>query len=97
MGKQRRPGYTDKSGIKWDTNDADYEGFCDKRSKWMAQWRTRFFMLKGEFSPLGFYLYLILEYFLILCADALLIFFHFSFVYALNALPRRVEDIFCKR
>ena len=42
-----RGGYVDERGIKWDTNITDYEGWIGKRSKWLGEWRNRYFLLIG--------------------------------------------------
>ena len=42
-----RGGYVDGRGIKWDTNITDYEGWIGKRSKWLGEWRNRYFLLIG--------------------------------------------------
>ena len=30
-----RGAYVDGKGVRWDTNDADFEGFLSKKSKWV--------------------------------------------------------------
>lgn len=35
FGSIRRGAYTDSKGIRWDPNDADYEGILYKQSRWM--------------------------------------------------------------
>jgi hypothetical protein len=35
-------------GVLWDTNDPDYVGYLMKKSRWMGEWRRRFFILKGS-------------------------------------------------
>ena len=42
-----RPAFVDKSGIRWDTNSSEYEGWLTKKSKWLGSWRRRYFVLKG--------------------------------------------------
>ena len=42
-----RPAYLDEKGIRWDTNEADLEGVMSKKSKWLGEWRERYFILKG--------------------------------------------------
>jgi hypothetical protein len=32
-----RGAYIDNKGVRWDTNDADYEGWLNKKSKWMIK------------------------------------------------------------
>lgn len=34
-GGTRRGAYVDSKGVRWDPNDADYEGILYKQSKWM--------------------------------------------------------------
>eukprot|EP00605_Chrysophyceae_sp_TOSAG23-4_P002811 GSChrysophyteH1.ASY1.ANO1.3096.1 assembled CDS len=48
MKKIKRPAYLDAKGIRWDTNDADLEGVMSKKSKWIGEWRERYFILKGS-------------------------------------------------
>mmetsp|Transcript_10173 Transcript_10173/g.10643 ORF Transcript_10173/g.10643 Transcript_10173/m.10643 type:complete len:145 (+) Transcript_10173:26-460(+) len=48
FGSIRRGAYTDSKGIRWDPNDADYEGILYKQSRWMREWRSRYFILKGS-------------------------------------------------
>jgi hypothetical protein len=43
-----RGAYIDEKGVRWDTNHADLEGYLYKRSKWISQWRKRYFILKGS-------------------------------------------------
>lgn len=43
-----RGAFVDTRGIYWDSNNADYEGYLLKRSRWMSQWRKRYFILKGS-------------------------------------------------
>lgn len=31
-----RGAYIDEKGVRWDTNDADFEGYLTKKSKWMG-------------------------------------------------------------
>ncbi|KAJ1429319.1 hypothetical protein B484DRAFT_449461 [Ochromonadaceae sp. CCMP2298] len=42
-----RGAYVDPNGVRWDTNNADYEGVMLKKSKWMGEWRKRYLILKG--------------------------------------------------
>ena len=42
-----RPAFVDEKGVKWDTNAADLEGVMSKKSKWLGEWRERYFILKG--------------------------------------------------
>ena len=42
-----RGAYCDKN-IRWDPNDADCEGWLSKKSKWIGEWRQRYFILKGS-------------------------------------------------
>ena len=42
-----RPAYLDEKGVRWDTNEADMEGVMSKKSKWLGEWRERYFILKG--------------------------------------------------
>jgi hypothetical protein len=44
----QRGAYVDKIGVRWDTNDPDYEGWLTKKSKWLGEWRRRYFILKGS-------------------------------------------------
>jgi hypothetical protein len=34
-------------GVRWDTNDPNYEGYLIKKSRWLGFWRKRYFVLKG--------------------------------------------------
>lgn len=43
-----RGAYVDAKGVRWDTNDADFEGYLSKQSKWVKEWRKRYFVLKGS-------------------------------------------------
>ena len=43
----KRGAYIDNRGICWDTNTTDYEGWIGKRSKWLGEWRNRYFLLIG--------------------------------------------------
>lgn len=44
-----RPAYHDANkNLRWDTNNADLEGFMTKKSKWLGEWRERYFILKGS-------------------------------------------------
>jgi hypothetical protein len=43
-----RGAYVDNRGITWDTNATDYEGWIGKRSKWLGEWRNRYFLLIGS-------------------------------------------------
>lgn len=43
-----RGAFVDPKGVRWDTNEADYEGWLSKKSKWMGEWRRRYFILKGS-------------------------------------------------
>jgi hypothetical protein len=43
-----RGAYVDNKGVRWDTNDADFEGWMSKQSKWISEWRKRYFVLKGS-------------------------------------------------
>ncbi len=36
------------SGIRWDTNGGDNDGWLSKKSKWLGEIRSRFFILKGS-------------------------------------------------
>jgi hypothetical protein len=48
MTSARRPAYFDPDkNIRWDTNEADREGLLSKKSKWIGEWRERYFILKG--------------------------------------------------
>ena len=38
----------DAKGVRWDTNEADLEGVMSKKSKWLGEWRERYFILKGS-------------------------------------------------
>ncbi len=43
-----RPAYYDAiKNIRWDTSEADLEGVLTKKSKWIGEWRERYFILKG--------------------------------------------------
>mmetsp|Transcript_16320 Transcript_16320/g.24590 ORF Transcript_16320/g.24590 Transcript_16320/m.24590 type:complete len:139 (-) Transcript_16320:149-565(-) len=43
-----RGAFVDPKGVRWDTNDADYEGYLCKQSRWVREWRKRYFILKGS-------------------------------------------------
>jgi len=44
-----RGAYVDaKTSVRWDPNAADREGWLMKKSRWMGDWRERFFILKGS-------------------------------------------------
>jgi hypothetical protein len=43
-----RGAYVDGKNIRWDTNNSDFEGYLTKKSKWMGEWRKRYFILKGS-------------------------------------------------
>lgn len=43
-----RGAYIDTKGVTWDTNATDIEGFLSKRSKWLNEWRLRYFLLIGS-------------------------------------------------
>lgn len=43
-----RGAFVDNKGIRWDTNNADFEGYLTKKSKWMGEWRKRYFILRGS-------------------------------------------------
>ena len=40
--------FVDDRGITWDANVADYEVWMKKKSKWMMEWRSRFFVLSAN-------------------------------------------------
>ena len=42
-----RGAFVDERGIRWDPNIGEIEGWLYKRSKWISQWRKRYFILKG--------------------------------------------------
>ncbi|CAM9627422.1 unnamed protein product, partial [Heterosigma akashiwo] len=45
----RRPLYADnQNNVKFDTNDEDFSGWMLKESRWLKDWRRRFFILKGS-------------------------------------------------
>jgi hypothetical protein len=44
----QRGGFVDSKGVRWDPNNSDYEGFLSKKSRWMGEWRKRYFILKGS-------------------------------------------------
>mmetsp|Transcript_18620 Transcript_18620/g.31217 ORF Transcript_18620/g.31217 Transcript_18620/m.31217 type:complete len:164 (+) Transcript_18620:413-904(+) len=44
----QRGAFVDSRGIRWDPNNADYEGFMSKKSRWMGEWRKRYMILKGS-------------------------------------------------
>ena len=53
--EEARPAFVDSRGVRWDTNDAELEGFMYKKSKWLGEIRERYFILKGSkifFAPL---------------------------------------------
>ena len=37
--------FVDNKGITWDANISDFEVWMKKKSKWMLEWRSRFFIL----------------------------------------------------
>lgn len=43
-----RGAFVDSRGVRWDTNHPDYVGYLTKKSRWMGEWRRRFFILKGS-------------------------------------------------
>ena len=43
-----RGAFVDSRGCRWDTNQGDFEGWLSKRSRWISQWRKRYFILKGS-------------------------------------------------
>ena len=43
-----RGAFVDKNNVRWDPNDADKEGWLGKKSRWLGDWRERFFVLKGS-------------------------------------------------
>lgn len=43
-----RGAYIDKNNVRWDPNFADKEGWLHKKSRWVGDWRERFFVLKGS-------------------------------------------------
>lgn len=43
-----RGAFVDSKGIRWDTSNADHEGWLTKKSKWLGSWRRRYFVLKGS-------------------------------------------------
>uniref|UniRef100_A0A7S3HH90 PH domain-containing protein n=1 Tax=Spumella elongata TaxID=89044 RepID=A0A7S3HH90_9STRA len=42
-----RGAFMDPNGVRWDTNNADFEGVMSKKSRWMGEWRKRYLILKG--------------------------------------------------
>ena len=40
--------FVDKNNVRWDPNEPDKEGFLSKKSRWVGDWRERFFVLKGS-------------------------------------------------
>eukprot|EP01040_Poterioochromonas_malhamensis_P002297 gene2297-2442_t len=43
-----RGAFVDSKGVRWDSNEAEYEGYLTKKSRWVGEWRKRYFMLKGS-------------------------------------------------
>jgi hypothetical protein len=43
-----RGAFVDSNGVRWDTNDAENMGWLSKKSKWLGEVRSRFFVLKGS-------------------------------------------------
>lgn len=43
-----RGAYLDPQGVRWDTNGGDNDGWLSKKSKWLGEIRSRFFVLKGS-------------------------------------------------
>ena len=37
-----------KNNVRWDPNDPDKEGWLYKKSRWVGDWRERYFVLKGS-------------------------------------------------
>lgn len=44
----KRGAYVDEKGVRWDPNNADFEGTIMKQSKWIGEWRKRYLVLKGS-------------------------------------------------
>lgn len=44
----QRPAFVDSKGCRWDANHPEYEGWLTKKSRWLMQWRKRYFILKGS-------------------------------------------------
>lgn len=38
----------DEKGVRWDPNNADFEGTILKQSRWIGEWRKRYLVLKGS-------------------------------------------------
>lgn len=43
-----RGGFVCQRGIMWDSNNAEKEGWLYKESRWVQQWRRRYFILHGS-------------------------------------------------
>mmetsp|Transcript_25421 Transcript_25421/g.36277 ORF Transcript_25421/g.36277 Transcript_25421/m.36277 type:complete len:168 (+) Transcript_25421:192-695(+) len=49
MSRLARPPYIDTTtGIAYDTDKAEFEGYLTKQSMWLRDWRRRYFILKGS-------------------------------------------------
>ena len=48
MATRSRPAFVDQNGIRYDTNNPDFEGWLTKQSAWLKDWRRRYFILKGS-------------------------------------------------
>ena len=48
VGPVGRGAYLCEKNIRWDPNEADCEGWLAKKSKWIGEWRQRYFILKGS-------------------------------------------------
>ncbi|KAL7470348.1 hypothetical protein ACHAXS_010568, partial [Conticribra weissflogii] len=49
MSRLSRPPYIDAAtGVAYDTDKAEFEGYLTKQSMWLRDWRRRYFILKGS-------------------------------------------------
>eukprot|EP00970_Alexandrium_tamarense_P012120 scaffold2748_cov193-Alexandrium_tamarense.AAC.28 len=49
MSRLMRPPYIDPdTGVAYDTDKGEYEGYLTKQSMWLRDWRRRYFILKGS-------------------------------------------------
>ncbi|KAL7489191.1 hypothetical protein ACHAW6_014761 [Cyclotella cf. meneghiniana] len=49
MSRLMRPPFIDPTtGVAYDTDKGDFEGYLTKQSMWLRDWRRRFFILKGS-------------------------------------------------
>lgn len=44
----RKPYVDPQSGLRYETDNPDFQGWLTKQSAWLKDWRRRFFVLKGS-------------------------------------------------